>query len=36
MHLPIDEILVFGPIAVLAAAYFGRKAYLAYRYRQVP
>ena len=36
MHLPVDELLVFGPIAVLALAYGARKAYLSYKYRHVP
>ena len=35
MKLPIDEMLVFGPMAVLAAAYFGRQAWLAFKYRHV-
>jgi hypothetical protein len=36
MQLPIDELLVFGPIALLVLAFGARKAYLAYKYRQVP
>jgi hypothetical protein len=36
MHLPVDEMLVFGPIAVLAAVFGARKIYLAMKYRQVP
>lgn len=36
MTLPIDELLVFGPIAILTAIWAGRKAYLAYKYRHAP
>jgi hypothetical protein len=36
MHLPVDELLVFGPIALLALAFGARKLYLALKYRQVP
>ncbi len=36
MQLPVDEIMVFGPIAVLVAIWGARKAYLAYKYRHVP
>lgn len=36
MQLPLDELLVFGPIAILAVAFGARKAYLAYKYRHVP
>jgi hypothetical protein len=36
MHVPVDELLVFAPIAIAAAIYFGREAYLALKYRQVP
>jgi hypothetical protein len=35
MKLPIDEMIVFGPMAILAAVYFGRRAWLAFKYRQV-
>ena len=36
MKLPLDEILVFGPVAVVAVIYGCRQAYLAMKYRQVP
>jgi hypothetical protein len=36
MHLPVDELLVFTPIALLALAYGGRKLFLAVKYRHVP
>lgn len=36
MHVPTDELTVFGPIGLLALVYLGRRAYLAVKYRQVP
>ncbi|MDB5101104.1 MAG: hypothetical protein JWM80_5525 [Cyanobacteria bacterium RYN_339] len=36
MHVPTDELIVFGPIGLLAVVYLGRQAYLAFKYRHVP
>ena len=36
VHIPTDELIVFGPIGILAAVYLARQAYLAVRYRHVP
>jgi hypothetical protein len=36
MQLPIDELLVFGPIVALALVVAARKLYLSHRYRAVP
>jgi hypothetical protein len=36
MHVPTDELIVFGPIGLLAVIYLGRQAYLAVKYRHVP
>lgn len=36
MKLPVDEILVFGPVAVLAIAAGGRWLWLNFKYRHAP
>lgn len=36
MKLPVDEILVFGPVAALALAAGGRWLWLTYKYRHAP
>lgn len=36
MKLPVDEILVFGPVAVLAIAAGGRWLWLNVKYRHAP
>jgi hypothetical protein len=36
MKLPVDEILVFGPVALLALAAGLRRAWLAVKYRHAP
>lgn len=34
MRLPVDEILVFGPVGLVAAVYLFRQARLALKYRK--
>ncbi len=36
MKLPVDEIMVFGPIAVLALVAGARRLWLSYKYRHAP
>lgn len=36
MYVPVDELLVFGPLGLAMAVYFSRSAVLAFRYRQTP
>lgn len=36
MKLPVDEILVFGPVAALALVAGIRQLWLSYKYRHAP